>query len=137
MEPAGGVAARPDPGGAAACERPGLPQLSQARAYGGKTDGSASMIAYVVRRVLYVIPILIGVNFLTFVLFFAVNPPDDRARLQLGVRRVTQEAVEKWKAEHGYDKPMFFNGAAQGLGRVTDTIFYEKSVRLFVFDFGN
>ena len=95
------------------------------------------MTAYIVRRVLYVLPILIGVNLLTFVLFFAVNTPDDMARLQLGVRRVTQEAVEKWKAEHGYDKPMLYNGSAQGLGRVTDTIFYEKSVRLFVFDFGN
>jgi peptide/nickel transport system permease protein len=50
---------------------------------------------------------------------------------------VTQEAVDKWKAEHGYDKPVLYNGRAQGVGRVTDTIFYEKSVRLFVFDFGN
>ena len=95
------------------------------------------MIAYIVRRTLYVVPILIGVNLFTFGLFFAVNTPDDMARLQLGVRRVTQEAVDKWKAEHGYDKPMFYNGRAQGAGRLTDTIFYEKSVRLFVFDFGN
>jgi len=95
------------------------------------------VIAYIVRRTLYAIPILAGVNLLTFVLFFVVNTPDDMARIQLGVRRVTAEAVEKWKVEHGYDKPRFFNGGAKGIDRLTDTIFYEKSVRLFVFDFGN
>jgi peptide/nickel transport system permease protein len=95
------------------------------------------VIAYIVRRALYAVPILIGVNLLTFWLFFVVNTPDDMARLQLGVRRVTAEAVEKWKAERGYDKPKYYNGSAQGLGRVTDTIFFEKSVRLFAFDFGN
>lgn len=95
------------------------------------------MIAYIVRRLLYVVPILILVNLFTFWLFFSVNTPDDMARLQLGVRRVSQEAVDKWKAEHGYDKPMLYNERVQGLQRLTDTIFFEKSVRLFVFDFGN
>jgi peptide/nickel transport system permease protein len=95
------------------------------------------VIAYIIRRVLYAIPILIGVNLVTFLLFFVVNTPDDMARMQLGVRRVTPEAVEKWKAERGYDKPMLYNGRAEGLARVADTIFYEKSVRLFAFDFGN
>jgi peptide/nickel transport system permease protein len=95
------------------------------------------VIAYIVRRAFYSIPILIGVNLLTFLLFFVVNTPDDMARIQLGVRRVTAEAVEKWKAEHGYDKPRFYNDRAKGFDRLTDTIFYEKSLRLFVFDFGN
>ncbi|HUG59643.1 MAG TPA: ABC transporter permease, partial [Candidimonas sp.] len=39
------------------------------------------MTRYVIRRLLYGILILIGVNLLTFVLFFAVNTPDDMARL--------------------------------------------------------
>jgi peptide/nickel transport system permease protein len=95
------------------------------------------MIAYVVRRIAYAVPILVGVNLLTFLLFFVVNTPDDMARMQLGVRRVTAEAVEKWKAEHGYDKPMLYNAGAGGFDRLTETIFYEKSVRLFAFDFGN
>ena len=95
------------------------------------------MIAYVIRRVAYAVPILVGVNLLTFLLFFVVNTPDDMARMQLGVRRVTAEAVEKWKAERGYDKPMLYNARAGGLDRLTGTIFYEKSVRLFAFDFGN
>jgi peptide/nickel transport system permease protein len=95
------------------------------------------VIEYIVRRAFYAIPILIGVNLITFLLFFVVNTPDDMARLQLGVRRVTAEAVEKWKAERGYDKPRFFNDQARGVDRLTDTIFFEKSVRLFAFDFGN
>ena len=95
------------------------------------------MIAYVVRRILYAIPILIGVNVLTFALFFVVNTPDDMARMQLGAKRVTPEAIERWKAERGYDKPLLWNASADGAERVTDTIFFEKSVRLFAFDFGN
>jgi peptide/nickel transport system permease protein len=94
------------------------------------------MLAYIVRRVLYAIPILIGVNLITFLLFFVVNTPDDMARLQLGARRVTPEAIEKWKEQKGYDKPLLYNANAPGLGRLTNTIFYEKSVRLFAFDFG-
>ncbi|HTP62322.1 MAG TPA: ABC transporter permease, partial [Burkholderiales bacterium] len=50
------------------------------------------MFAYIVRRLLYAIPILVGVNLLTFLLFFIVNTPDDMARMQLGAKRVTPEA---------------------------------------------
>ena len=56
------------------------------------------MFAYLLRRVLYAIPILIGVNLITFALFFVVNTPDDMARMQLGVKRVTPEAIAQWKA---------------------------------------
>ena len=95
------------------------------------------MSAYIIRRILYAIPILIGVNLLTFLLFFTVNSPDDMARMHLGMKRVTPDAIEKWKAEHGYDRPVLYNQAASGIDRVTDTIFFEKSVRLFAFDFGH
>jgi len=95
------------------------------------------MFAYIIRRALYAIPILIGVNLLTFVLFFVVNTPDDVARMHLGMKRVTPDAIEKWKQEHGYDQPLLYNQDANGTGKVTDTIFYEKSVRLFAFDFGS
>jgi peptide/nickel transport system permease protein len=94
------------------------------------------MLAYILRRTLYAIPILIGVNLLTFWLFFVVNSPDDMARMQLGMKRVTPEAIERWKHDHGYDKALLFNTEATGLGHVTDTIFFEKSLRLFAFDFG-
>jgi peptide/nickel transport system permease protein len=95
------------------------------------------MLAYIIRRTLYAIPILIGVNLLTFWLFFVVNSPEDMARMQLGQKRVTPEAIEKWKQARGYDKPLLLNTAAQGSGVVTNTIFFEKTLRLFVFDFGS
>jgi peptide/nickel transport system permease protein len=94
------------------------------------------MIAYLIRRILYALPILIGVNLLTFTLFFVVNTPDDMARIQLGIKRVTPEAIEKWKQQHGYDKPLLFNGQAEGSGKLSNTIFFEKSASMFVLDFG-
>jgi peptide/nickel transport system permease protein len=94
------------------------------------------MLAYIVRRVLYAIPILIGVNLITFALFFVVNTPDDMARMQLGAKRVTAEAIGKWKEERGYNKPLIFNNSGSGIKKFTETIFFEKSVRLFAFEFG-
>ena len=95
------------------------------------------MTAYILRRLLYAIPILIGVNLLTFVLFFVLNTPDEMARMQLGEKRVTAAAIANWKREHGYDQPLLFNEAAPGLAKVTQTIFFQRSVKLFAFDFGS
>lgn len=94
------------------------------------------MFNYIIRRVLYAVPILIGVNLITFVLFFVVNTPDDIARMHLGMKHVTPEAVEKWKAARGYDKPVLYNAEARGAAQLTDTIFFDKSVKLFAFQFG-
>lgn len=94
------------------------------------------MLTYIIRRIIYAIPILIGVNLITFTLFFVVNTPDDMARMQLGIKYVTPEAIEKWKKERGYDKPLLLNEDEAGLQRLTQTIFFEKSLSMFVFDFG-
>lgn len=94
------------------------------------------MIGYVIRRLMYGALILIGVNLFTFVLFFAVNTPDDMARLSIGGQRVSADAIEKWKAERGYDKPLMVNTAQEGVARYTDTIFYQRSLPLLRFDFG-
>lgn len=94
------------------------------------------MLAYILRRALYAVPILIGVNLITFALFFVVNSPDDMARMQLGMKRVTPEAIQGWKHDHGYDKPLLYNAQAEGMDKFTDTIFYNKSVTLFAFKFG-
>jgi peptide/nickel transport system permease protein len=94
------------------------------------------MLAYIIRRLIYALPILIGVNLITFALFFVVNTPDDMARMQLGVKRVTPEAIAKWKSERGYDKPVIWNEAAAGNAKLTETIFFSKSVRMFAGEFG-
>ena len=94
------------------------------------------MIAYTIRRLMYGVLILLGVNLATFVLFFTVNTPDDMARLNIGGKRVTQELIEKWKSERGYDKPLYVNEQRDGLSRYTETIFYDRSVSLFQLKFG-
>ena len=94
------------------------------------------MFAYMIRRILYAVPILIGVNLITFMLFFMVNTPDDMARAQLGAKQVTPQMIEAWKAERGYDKPLFYNDKAEGVAQVTDTLFVHESMKLFTFDFG-
>jgi peptide/nickel transport system permease protein len=94
------------------------------------------MLNFIIRRLGYGLLILLGVNLLTFFLFFTVNTPDDMARLNIGGKRVTQEQIDKWKAERGYDKPLYWNAAKQGAERATDTIFWERSVSLFALDFG-
>lgn len=94
------------------------------------------MLRYISRRFAYGILVLLGVNLLTFMLFFAVNTPDDMARLAIGGQRVSAEAVAQWKELHGYNKPLFINTEKSGFASVKDTIFYERSVPLLRFDFG-
>ena len=94
------------------------------------------MLGYIARRIAYGALVLLGVNLATFFLFFTVNTPDDMARLNLGGKRVTQEAIEKWKGERGYDKPLYLNPARQGSEQLTETIFWERSVSLFTLEFG-
>jgi peptide/nickel transport system permease protein len=66
-----------------------------------------------------------------------VNSPDDMARMHLGVKRVTPEAITKWKQERGYDQPLLYNADAEGMEKLTNTIFFTKSVSLFAFQFGS
>ncbi len=67
------------------------------------------MWAYITRRVLYSVPILICVNLLTFFLFFYVNTPDDVAHTVLGNKYDNPATVYRWKREHRYHLPMFLN----------------------------
>jgi peptide/nickel transport system permease protein len=94
------------------------------------------MTAYIVRRCLYAVLILIGVNLVTFWLFFKVNTPDDMARMQLGAKRVTPEAIASWKSARGYDKPLMFNSGATGMSKLTDTLYFDKSLEMFRLEFG-
>ena len=94
------------------------------------------MLNYLIRRSFYGVLVLLGVNLFTFMLFFTVNTPDDMARLNIGGKRVTQEQILKWKVERGYDKPLYWNAAANGAHKATDTVFWDRSVSLLVLDFG-
>ena len=59
------------------------------------------MTAYIARRLVYAVFILVGVNFFTFALFFFLNSPDDMARMQLGAKRENPAAIQKGKEERG------------------------------------
>ncbi len=74
------------------------------------------MWAYVLRRILYAIPILICVNLITFILFFFVNSPDDVAYTVVGEKHTKPEAIYNWKREHFYHYPRLLN--------TRDTVFY-------------
>ena len=91
---------------------------------------------YLIRRILYAVPILIGVNLLTFLLFFGVNSPDNMARAQLGNKRISSVQIDQWKHLHGYDLPKFYNADQEGLNKFRLTIFFQKSLSLFNFNFG-
>jgi peptide/nickel transport system permease protein len=94
------------------------------------------MMAYIIRRIAYAFPILLGVNIALFGLFFFVNSPDVMARQHLGEKRATKEQIENWKREHSYHLPFAFNAKETGGSKITQTIFWQKSMRLFLFDFG-
>ena len=94
------------------------------------------MALYLLRRLLYGALVLFGVNLLTFLLFFAVNTPDDMARLNLGGKHVTAEAIEAWKSAHDLQDPLFWNPQASGLEKATRTIFFKKSLPLLALEFG-
>ncbi|MBN1558089.1 MAG: ABC transporter permease [Lentisphaerae bacterium] len=94
------------------------------------------MLAYLIRRVAYAVPILFGVNLLIFLLFFFVQSPDDMAETFLGEKRVTEEMKENWKREHGYHLPRLLNTVEPFPAVFTQTIFWQKSVPLFAFRFG-
>lgn len=94
------------------------------------------MFIYILKRILHAIPILIGVNVLTFALFFLINSPDDIAYAHLGSKHISKEQINDWKENHGYDLPLFINNAKTGSKIITETIFWQKSVNLFAFNFG-
>jgi peptide/nickel transport system permease protein len=58
------------------------------------------------------------------------------ARMQLGQKHVTEQAINNWKHQHGYDLPLLWNNQANAQQQLTETIFYQKSVGLFLFRFG-
>lgn len=94
------------------------------------------MWAYIFRRILHSIPILLGVNLITFLLFFTVNTPDNIARVQLGNKHISATDIDTWKRQKGYHLPLFVNFNQSGTAILTQTIFYQKSVPLLRLDFG-
>jgi peptide/nickel transport system permease protein len=66
------------------------------------------MTRYLIRRLLYVVPTILGVMLLTFVLFFVFTTPEAIARRILG-EKVSMQARQQWLHARGYDKPTLLN----------------------------
>lgn len=94
------------------------------------------MLGYIIRRILYTVPVVLGVSVIVFLLFFTVTTPESMARQILGDKNTTQEAIDDWLEFRGYDRPTLWNAEESGLGKVTDTIFWQKTIPLLYFDFG-
>ena len=68
--------------------------------------------------------------------FFAVSSPTDIARRVKGPK-AKEDVLQRWIAEKGYDKPVFYNSEATSLtAKVQDTIFFSYISKLCTFSFG-
>lgn len=94
------------------------------------------MLAYIVRRLMYTVPIVCGVLLVTFVIFNLV--PGDISR-ELAGKNASQETVAEIRAELGMDKPKFVNIQGMeddGVLSVFDSQFFNHFKNALVFDFG-
>lgn len=91
------------------------------------------MASYLVRRILYAVPILLGVMVITFVLFYIVHTPRSMALRMLGPK-ASEQAIQNWLHNRGYDKPVFFN-TRRG-HRFYDSQFFNHVKSLAAFDLG-
>jgi peptide/nickel transport system permease protein len=60
------------------------------------------MIRYIIRRILFLIPVIIGVAFCVFTLLYLT--PGDPAKMVLG-EMATESAIQEFKIKEGLDKP--------------------------------
>ena len=97
------------------------------------------MMNYLIRRLLYIVPILLGVMLITFVLFNIVASPREMALQNLGPKASAQ-AVENWLHNRGYvdDKgrpyPLFLN-IERGRNPF-DSLYFRSMKRFATLDLG-
>src|SRR4051812_43868540 len=83
------------------------------------------MWAYTVRRILWTVPIVLGIVLITFSLFSVVAP--DPAYTQLGKRKTVAQ-LTALREEMGLNKPRWFNVAAarsEGFTKLFDSQFFD------------
>jgi peptide/nickel transport system permease protein len=85
---------------------------------------------WLLRRAAWGAATVLGVLLFLFLLFFVYAKPQDVARRALG-EKASPEVIAQWLANHGYDKPAFWNPL-----RPLDTMLAEHYRRMLSFDFG-
>jgi peptide/nickel transport system permease protein len=68
------------------------------------------MTTYIIRRLLYMIPIVFGVLLLTFVLFTLIGGD---ISVEIAGKNATPETIEEIREEYGYNKPLFLSWDSQ------------------------
>jgi peptide/nickel transport system permease protein len=82
------------------------------------------MSAFIIRRLLYMIPIVFGVLLVTFVLFKVVGGD---ISLQIAGKNADAETIAEIRHEYGFDKPLFWSWDSQ---------FIDHFKKALTFDFG-
>jgi peptide/nickel transport system permease protein len=88
------------------------------------------MLAYIIRRLGYGLLVVVGVLAVLYALFFLITTPDDIARKAVG-EKASAAVIEQWKANHGYDRPLWPKPGAW-----TDNLMVDHFRRMLTFDFG-
>ena len=94
------------------------------------------MTAYVIRRLLYAVPTILGVLLITFVLFNLI--PGDPSYDMAG-KAASAETIAEIRHEYGFDKPRFLDTQALGKGRIgeaLDSQFFNHFGKALSFNFG-
>ena len=97
------------------------------------------MLNYLIRRLLYMVPILLGVMLITFILFNVVASPREMALQNLGPKASAQ-AIENWLHNRGYvdengrPYPLFLN--TERGGNPFDSLYFRSMKRFATFDLG-
>ena len=68
------------------------------------------MTTYIIRRLLYMIPIVFGVLLLTFVLFTLIGGD---ISVEIAGKNATPETIEEIREEYGFNKPLFLSWDSQ------------------------
>ncbi len=77
------------------------------------------MTAYIIRRLLYTIPIVFGVLVLTFLLFTVVGGDISR---EIAGKNASPELIEEIREEYGFNKPLFFSWDSQFINHFKKTL---------------
>jgi peptide/nickel transport system permease protein len=82
------------------------------------------MLAYIIRRILALVPVLLGVSFLVFIIFFLTPGDPVRAILGQEARGVSEAEIERIREQFGLDRPWYvqyadfvYNAIRGDLGR--------------------
>ena len=82
------------------------------------------MTAYIIRRLLYTIPQVLGICFITFMLFEVLYTPETRATQDLG-KGANPVAIAETILTRGWGKPLFFNSTSSRL-TADDVLHWDK-----------